>query len=115
MPNVPCRSPDAIDIERDQQGKTWGKIMAEESWALLGKQYPTISNVSGETPADLTVAILSGGTAKGTYSAGSAGSALSWLLEGSGWTLDTCDVTGIHDLETEKESLLANINKVQAT
>lgn len=104
---------DAIDIERDDQGKVWGKVTAQESWVLLNKQYPTITNIEGETPADLSVTIVSGGTTKGGYSAGSAGNALAWLLEGSGWTVGTVDVTGTHDLETEKESLLANIQKVQ--
>jgi len=106
---------EAIDIERDQQGKIWGKVMAQESWKKLGKQYleSGINNVPGETPTELGVTILSGGIPAGGYSAGSAGSALTYLLAGSGWTLDVCDVIGTHDLETEKESLLANIQKVQ--
>jgi hypothetical protein len=105
--------PDAVDVERDENGRTWGKGTAHESWVLLGKQYPTVTNVPGETPSDLTVTILSGGQGAGGYPAGSAGCALYLLLQGSGWTLDACDVSGTHDLETEKESLLANINKVQ--
>lgn len=106
--------PDVIDIERDQQGKVWGKVTAIESWKLLDKQYPTVSNdPQNPDPADLQVSIISGGPAAGGYPQGSAGSALTYLLEGSGWTLDTCDVDGIHDLETEKKSLLANIEKVQ--
>src|SRR5690606_24693789 len=61
------------------------------------------------------VAILSGGSdlSGGRYPVGSAGHALYALLQGTGWTIDTVDVEGIYDLETEKESLLANINKVQ--
>jgi len=105
--------PDAVDIERDDQGRVWGKVTAQESWILLNKLYPTITNIEGETAADLSVTIVAGGSTKGGYSAGSAGNALAWLLEGTEWTIDTVDVTGTHDLETEKESLLANIQKVQ--
>src|SRR5690606_381395 len=61
------------------------------------------------------VAILSGGhdLSGGRYPVGSAGHALYALLQGTGWTIDTVDVEGIYDLETEKESILSNINKVQ--
>lgn len=105
----------AIDIERDQSGKLWGKVMAQESWKLLQKQYLDngINNIPDETATALDVVILSGGTPYPGYQAGSAGSVLSYLLEGSGWALDVCDVEGTHDLETEKESLLVNIQKVQ--
>lgn len=106
--------PDVIDIERDAQGKTWGKVTAHESWILLDKQYPTVSNdPQNPTPADLQVSIISGGPSTGGYPQGSAGSALTYLLQNSGWSVGTVDVTGTHDLETEKESLLANIKKVQ--
>jgi hypothetical protein len=106
--------PDVIDIERDNQGKTWGKVTAHESWILLDKQYPTVSNdPQNPTPADLQVSIISGGPSTGGYPQGSAGSALTYLLQNSGWSVGTVDVTGTHDLETEKESLLANIKKVQ--
>ncbi len=106
--------PDTVEIERDQQGKTWGKVTAQESWVLLDKKYVTISNdPQNPTPPELTVIIVSGGQPSGEFSPGSAGSALSYLLQSSGWQVDTVDVTGTHDLETEKESLLANIKKVQ--
>jgi phage minor structural protein len=100
--------PDAVDVVRDGQ-KLWGKVMAAESWVLLNKQYPTIP--AGAT--DLAVIILSSDPGEGGFPAGSAGSALYRLLQGSGWSVGTVDITGIHDLETEKESLLANIQKVQ--
>ena len=107
--------PSAIDVERSQDSKTWGKVMAEESWALLDKQPVTVSNdPQTPEPADLQVVILSGGTAAGGYPQGSAGSALTYLLQGqTEWTLGTVDVEGTHDLETEKMSLLQNIKKVQ--
>jgi len=105
--------PDAIDVSRDGQ-KLWGKVMAEESWVLLGKRYVTASNdPTNPNPSWSVVSIISGGSTKGGYAAGSAGNALAWLLEGSGWSIATVDVAGTHDLETEKENLLANIQKVQ--
>jgi hypothetical protein len=109
--------PDAIDAERSQDGKTWGKVMAEESWALMDKRDVTVSNdPQTPEPADLQVAILSGGVAAGGYPQGSAGSALTYLLQNeTEWTLGTVDVEGAHDLETEKLSLLQNIKKVQET
>ena len=107
--------PDAIDAERSQDGKTWGKVMAEESWALLDKRDVTVSNdPQTPEPSDLQVAILSGGASAGGYPQGSAGSALAYLLQNeTEWALGTVDVDGTHDLETEKLSLLQNIKKVQ--
>lgn len=105
--------PDAVDATRDDSGKEWNSVTAVESWHLLHKRYPTISNHPDELPQDLEVTILSGGSPTGGYPAGSAGSALTYLLAGSGWTLDICDVDGVHDLETEKLSLLENIEEVQ--
>jgi hypothetical protein len=78
-----------------------------ESWTLLGRKYLTIGTVA------YAVAILSGEAGQGGYAAGSAGSALYRLLAGSAWTVGTVDVTGTHDLETEKITLLENINEVQ--
>lgn len=105
--------PDAVDVTRDGQ-KLWGKVVAEEIWVLLNKKYITVSNdPANPSPPWGTVSIISGGTTKGGYAAGSAGNALAWLLEGSGWSIGTVDVTGTHDLETEKEDLLSNIQKVQ--
>jgi hypothetical protein len=107
--------PDAIDAERSQDGKTWGKVMAEESWALMDKRDVTVSNdPQTPEPSDLQVAILSGGVSAGGYPQGSAGSALTYLLQNDPeWTLGIVDVEGAHDLETEKLSLLQNIKKVQ--
>ena len=106
--------PDAIDVERSQDGKRWGKVMAEESWALLDKRDITVSNdPQTPQPADLQVTILSGGASAGGYPQGSAGSVLSYLLQDTEWTLGTVDVDGSYDIETEKLSLLQNIKKVQ--
>ena len=106
-------NPDAVDKQRDGK-KLTGKIKAHESWTLLGKKFQTISNdPQNPSPPWGAVIIVSGGAAHGGFDPGSAGSALSYLLNGTGWTVDTVDVTGTYDLETEKESVLYNINQVQ--
>jgi len=89
--------------------KRFDTIKAEESWILLNKQYPAVP----EDNVPLTVTILSGDPGQGGFPAGSAGSALYRLLQGSGWNVGTVDVGGIFDLETEKLSRLANIYKIQ--
>lgn len=108
-------NPGAIEIQRDGQKKLV-KITAHESWIRLGKKYAEngISNdPQNPTVPPLTISILSGGDPYPGCDAGSAKSALSYLLEGTGWSVDIVDVDGVHDLETEKESILANIQKVQ--
>lgn len=126
--------PDAMDTVRDDAGQTWTKVMAVESWKLLGKTYPTINNDpdypwppdrKGDAyndpdhgwiiPDALVVCIISGGNnlSGGLYQTGTAAHALHVLLKDTGWTLGTVDVTGTYDLETEKESTLANIQEVQ--
>jgi len=114
------RKDDAIDYERSSDGKLWAKVMAEERWYELDTEYiePYISNDPGiPTPADLAVIIVSGGSdlSGGLYSVGSAAHALYAILEGSDWSLGTVDVPGTHDLESEKESRLANIKLVGET
>ena len=126
--------PDAMDTVRDDAGQTWTKVMAVESWKLLGKTYPTINNDpdypwppdrKGDAyndpdhgwiiPDALVVCIISGGNnlSGGLYQTGTAAHVLHVLLKDTGWTLGTVDVTGTYDLETEKESTLANIQEVQ--
>jgi len=108
-------TPDAKERTRNGKSK-WERITAHESWVLLGKQYTTISNDPENTdPVPLVVEILSGRSSiSGMYS-GQCKVCLSYLLMGTGWTAGIVDVEGIHDLETEKESVLANINKIQQT
>ena len=106
---------DAIDRQRDGK-KLTGKIKAHESWVKLGKKYQTISNdPQNPSPAWGAIIIVSGGSdlSGARYTVGSAGHALYALLQGTGWTIGTVDVTGTYDLETEKESVLYNINQVQ--
>jgi len=109
---------DAIDFERTEDNKLWAKVMAVESWALLDTKYPEpyiTNDPNVPVPANLTVIIVGGGSdlSGGRYTVGSAGHALYALLQGTGWSIGTVDVAGIHDLETEKESILSNIKKVQ--
>lgn len=109
---------DAIDIIMDKKGTRWAKIMLHETWYLLDKDYPepSINNDPGiENPSDLAVIIVSGGSdlSGGLYTPGSAEHALYALLDDTDWSLGTVDVTGTHDLETEKKSVLSNIKEVQ--
>lgn len=96
-------------LTEERNGPTTGHVEMCESWALLGRKYVTVGDV------DLAVTILSGEAGEGGFDAGSAGSALYRLLDAAniGWTVGTVDVTGTHDLETEKLTLLENIYEVQ--
>lgn len=111
---------DALTTERDENNKLWGRVFALESYEKLNYQFPepyicndpTITN-----PADLTVIIVGGGTdlSGGRYAVGTAGHALYAVLNGSGWSVGTVDVTGIHDLEMEKTSRLELVKAIQDT
>jgi len=108
-------NPDAVEKQRDGK-KLWGRVTAHESWVLLGKKYATISNdPQTPNPPSLAVIILSGGNdlSGGRYPVGSAGHVLYAILQGTGWSVGTVDVEGTHDLETEKISVLENVNKIQ--
>jgi phage minor structural protein len=92
--------------------------MAVERWAELDRSYiePSLSNDPlSPIPSDLAVIIVGGGSnlSGGLYETGTAAHALYAVLQDSGWTLGTCDVPGIHDLEMEKESHLALIKEIQ--
>ena len=109
---------DAVDIVRDEKNARWAKFMAVERWNELDTQYPEpyISNdPTTPVPADLAVIIVAGGSnlSGGLYTVGSAGHALYAVLNGSGWTVGTVDVTGTHDLETEKVSRLVLVKEIQ--
>lgn len=119
--------------EQKREDGLMGHVEMSETVALLGRRYPTVSEVP------LAVQILSGEPGEGGFDAGSAGSALYRLLTaggttpppptftrnstaynpdklelgGYGWSVGTVDVDGFHDLETEKMSLLENIFEVQ--
>ena len=120
--------------EQKREDGLMGHVEMSETVALLGRRYPTVSEVP------LAVQILSGEPGEGGFDAGSAGSALYRLLTaggttpppptftrnsnghlnpdklelgGYGWSVGTVDVSGTFDLETEKMSLLENIFEVQ--
>jgi phage minor structural protein len=110
---------EAVDTVRDENNKLWAKFMAVERWAELDTQYiePYISNDPIiPTPNDLEVIIVSGGSdlSGGRYTVGSAAHALYAILQGSGWSVGTVDVTtGVRDLQTEKISRLQLIKEIQ--
>ncbi|TCU72858.1 phage minor structural protein [Tissierella praeacuta] len=112
------RKDEAMDTIRNDKNALWAKFMAVEKWYELDTSYvePSISNdPTARPPADLAVIIVGGGSnlSGNRYPTGTAGHALYAILQGSGWTMGTVDVTGIRDLESEKESRLALIKKVQ--
>lgn len=111
---------DALTTERDENNKLWGQVFALESFETLNYQFPEpyiCNDPTITSPADLTVIIVGGGTdlSGGRYDVGTAGHALYAVLNGSGWSVGTVDVTGIHDLEMEKASRLELIKQIQDT
>lgn len=111
---------EAIETVMDDKGRLWTKFMAVERWNLLDKQLPEPYITNDPTipsPADLAVIIVGGGSdlSNGAYSVGTAAHALHAVLQGSDWQMGICDVTGLHDLETEKVSRLQLIKMIQAT
>lgn len=111
-------SSDAVDLVRDEKNALWAKFMAVERWKNLETSFiePSLSNdPTIPFPADLAVIIVGGGSnlSGGVYATGTAAHALYAILQGSGWSLGTCDVPGIHDLEAEKVSRLELIKMVQ--
>jgi phage minor structural protein len=112
------RKDESIDTIRDDKNALWTKVMAVEKWYELDTSYvePSISNdPTARPPADLAVIIVGGGSnlSGNRYATGTAGHALYAILQGSGWTLGTVDVTGIRDLEAEKVSRLELIKMIQ--
>jgi len=109
---------EAVDTVRDKKNALWAKFMTVERWAELDRSYvePSLSNDPlSPIPSDLAVIIVGGGSdlSGGLYTVGSAAHALYAILQGSGWTMGTCDVTGTHDLEMEKVSRLQLIKEIQ--
>jgi hypothetical protein len=109
---------EAVDIVRDKKNALWAKFMAVERWAELDSEYPEpyiTNDPLIPIPSDLAVIIVGGGSdlSEGLYTVGSAAHALYAALQGSGWTMGTCDVPGIHDLEMEKVSRLQLIKEIQ--
>ncbi|HWI52965.1 MAG TPA: phage tail spike protein, partial [Symbiobacteriaceae bacterium] len=109
-------SPASEQRSRDGR-KTWIEVTAPSIRSLLAKQYVTVANDYEPDPDWSTVSILASDLGQGGFPAGSAGSALYRLLQGTGWTVGTVDTVGSliepHDLETEMLSVLENIQKIQ--
>jgi len=107
------QGPDAVKDEHID-GKLWTTAQARERWVELDRSQVTVCNDTDYEPIrDQEVIITKTGTAAGGYAAGSAGSALTYLLDGSGWTLDTVDVTGSYEIKSHQESSLSNIKRAQ--
>mgnify|MGYP000917686173 CR=1 FL=1 len=109
---------EAVDTIRDKKNTLWAKFMAQERWVELDSEYPEpyiTNDPLNPTPADLAVIIVGGGSdlSGGRYPVGSAGHALYAVLQGSGWSVGTVDVTGTHDLEMEKVSRPTLIKEIQ--
>lgn len=94
-------------IEEARDGSLMGSVEMSESQALLARIHPTVGSV------DYAITILSDEAGEGGYDAGSAGSALYRLLDGTDWSVGTVDVSGTHDLEKEKIHLLDAIFEVR--
>lgn len=110
---------DSVDTVRDENNTLWTKFMAEERWNELDTKFPVpyITNTV-DTPVDLTLTIVSGGSdlSSGKFVVGTAGHALFGILEStsSGWTVGTVDdTTTLHDIEMDKASLLSCVKQVQ--
>lgn len=105
---------ETIEHGRTEEGQIVDVVNAHESWILLGKDFVSVSS-DGTEPDWGIVSILREDPGHGGHDPGTAGAALSRLLaeSGSGWSLGTVDVIGVNDLETDKLSLLGNIQKVQ--
>ena len=119
-------SDDVVTVERTEDNKLGVKVSAPEMQYLLGKRYVTAYNsTTGYDHIDIhMVIVLSAGnlglTVNGEsvtitrFAIGSAGYALEAILYGTGWTVGEVDVEGAHDLETDKYSVLENINQIQS-
>jgi hypothetical protein len=108
--------PESMEFTRDENDEVWVKVSAIERWALLDRQFKTISNDPNiPNPVELSVFIVSGGDdlSGGLYPVGSAAHALNAILEDTGWTMGTVDVDGIYDAEAEKASVLELIKYIQ--
>ena len=99
-------------------------ITAYERQKLLSRRYvKTWNSEDGFEGIDtFMVVVLSGGNlplkngssyVNPSHLPGTSGYALEALLFGTGWSVGTCDVEGIFDLETDQVDIYENILKVQ--
>lgn len=116
---------DSFNEKKDTGNKNSVQINLVERQYLLGKVYITAYNstTTYDHIDNTMVVILSSGIAPlvvngeeivSPYEKGSAAYALYALLYGSGWTVGTVDVDGKFDLESDKKSILENIEAIQS-
>lgn len=121
---VVIKSDESFVTKRDNDNKLTLEIEAVESYYLLAKKYVTAYNstTNYDHIDKHMVVVLSNGalglnvngvTISNPYSKGSAAYALYAVLYGSGWSVGTVDVSGTYDLETEKLSVLENVQEIQ--
>lgn len=104
----------SLTTSRDDSNKITYTVTAWETQNLLRAKFTNISNDTlTPNPDGNSVIIVSGGTnlSGGRYTVGSAAHALYALLQGTGWTIGTCDVDGKYDLETEGKSIYENLEE----
>lgn len=120
---VQARTDDSITEKHTADGEKLATFNLVERHYLLGCDYVTAYNsttsysgidnhmvvVLSNGIADL---IVNGETVVTGYSKGSAGYALTAILYGSGWSVGTVDVIGTFDLETDKNSILENLQEI---
>lgn len=117
--------PDAsISEQKTKDGKHVVQINALEIFYLLKKKYVTAYNsTTGYNHIDTHMVVvlsngalglnINGGPVSNPYTKGSAAYALYAVIYGTGWSVGTVDVDGVHDLETDKMNVLENIKEVQ--
>lgn len=114
---------DGLVEKKDSGNRNSAVLSFVERQYLLGKQYLTAYNSTTTYDHIDTnmVVILSGGidelvvngeVVNNPYEKGSAAYALYAVLYGSGWSVGTVDVTGVFDLESDKQSVLDNIKAI---
>jgi hypothetical protein len=119
--------PDESVVEtRGQDGSISVDITAVESYYLLQRKFVTSFNSTDSFDHIDThmVVVLSNGAYPlytnwvnieelNPYTKGTAAYALYAILYGTGWSVGTADVTGTHDLETDKKSVWQNIKQIK--
>ena len=115
---------ESVTETRDGSDAIIAEIVASEAQQLLSKRYVTVYNSTTKySQIDKHMVILvSGGTSSfvsngitvpNPYTKGSAAYALYAILYGSGWSVGIVDVTGTHDLETDKKHIWDNVTEIQ--
>lgn len=117
---------ESLTETRTENGGIIVEIIAVESYYLLKRKYVTSFNstTNFDHIDNFMVVVLSGGNSPlvtnwenieelNPYEKGTAAYAMFAVLYGSGWSVGTVDVEGIHDLETDKKSVWDNIKQIK--